>query len=84
MSKNRNSNSCRYKCTGGGVNSRGNHWCARDFGSAGFGYHYSNADGSFYYYNPNGSTYYNDGRGFSRYTSPSGVMRESRAFGSSK
>ncbi|QRV84381.1 hypothetical protein RhiJN_12397 [Ceratobasidium sp. AG-Ba] len=64
-----------YTCRSHGINSRGNHYCSRDYGSSvpnQNSYHYSNADGSYYYSNPDGSTYYNNGRGYARYTSPSG------------
>ncbi|KAH7926714.1 hypothetical protein BV22DRAFT_965307, partial [Leucogyrophana mollusca] len=60
-----------YTYTGSGTNSQGNHYCSRDYGDAGTGYHYSNSNGSYYYSNPNGSTYYNSGTGYSQYTPPS-------------
>ncbi|KAI6013316.1 hypothetical protein PISMIDRAFT_677240 [Pisolithus microcarpus 441] len=71
-----------YSYTGSGTNSSGNHWCSRDYGTSGTGYHYSNNDGSYYYSNPNGSTYYNTGDGYSQYTSPSGDVY--KTYGSSK
>ncbi|KAG6330745.1 hypothetical protein ID866_8343 [Astraeus odoratus] len=79
MPKNSNSG---YSYTGSGTNSQGNHYCSRDYGSSGTGYHYSNQGGSYYYSNPNGSTYYNNGSGYSQYTSPSGDVYKS--YGSSK
>ncbi|EGE08894.1 hypothetical protein TEQG_08821 [Trichophyton equinum CBS 127.97] len=54
---------------------KGNHYCARDYGSSAANsnsYHYSNSNGSYYYSNPNGSTYYNNGQGSATYTPPSG------------
>ncbi|QRV98440.1 hypothetical protein RhiJN_26459 [Ceratobasidium sp. AG-Ba] len=66
-----------YICRSHGINSQGNHYCSRDYGSSAVNqncYHYSNADGSHYYSNPDGSTYYNNGRGYARYTSPSGEI----------
>ncbi|KAF8124807.1 hypothetical protein EV363DRAFT_1353677 [Boletus edulis] len=69
---NKSSNSGDFTYTGSGTNSQGNHYCSRDHGSAGTGYHYSNTDGSYYYKNPDSSKYYNNGKGFSQYTSPSG------------
>ncbi|KAI5995817.1 hypothetical protein F5J12DRAFT_855199 [Pisolithus orientalis] len=71
-----------YSYTGSGTNSSGNHWCSRDYGTSGTGYHYSNSDSSYYYSNPNGSTYFNSGDDYSKYTSPSGDVYESP--GSSK
>ncbi|KAJ1306286.1 hypothetical protein OPQ81_010988 [Rhizoctonia solani] len=58
-----------------GTNSKGNHYCSRDYGSSApnqNSYHYSNTDGSYYYSNPDGSTYYNNGSGYANYTSPNG------------
>ncbi|KAF8556526.1 hypothetical protein OG21DRAFT_1483015 [Imleria badia] len=73
----KSSKSGDFKHTGSGTNSQGNHYCSRDYGSSGKGFHYSNTDGSYYYNNPNGSTYYNDGNGYSQYTSPSGDTQKS-------
>ncbi|KAL4074722.1 hypothetical protein V8B97DRAFT_1916005 [Scleroderma yunnanense] len=84
----KNSNSGSYSYTGSGTNDQGNHYCSRDYGSAGTGYHYSNQyihihitsfirDGSYYYSNPNGSTYYSSESGYSQYTSPSGDVYKS-------
>ncbi|KAK7540736.1 uncharacterized protein J3D65DRAFT_665491 [Phyllosticta citribraziliensis] len=63
-----------FSYKGSGTNSKGNHWCSRDYPSAPYknSYHYSNTDGSYYYKNPNGSTYHNDGKGGSTYTPPPG------------
>ncbi|KAJ6019918.1 hypothetical protein N7522_000626 [Penicillium canescens] len=55
-----------YNITSSGMNSQGNHYCSRDYGSSvsnSNNYHYSNSNGSYYYSNPNGSTYYNNGQG---------------------
>ncbi|KAL4903891.1 hypothetical protein BDW74DRAFT_179476 [Aspergillus multicolor] len=70
-----------YTITSSGTNSRGNHFCTRDYGNGSNSFHYSNMfvispfhcpeDGSYYYSNPDGSTYYNDGNGGSVYTPPS-------------
>ncbi|GKT92011.1 hypothetical protein Ct61P_09861 [Colletotrichum tofieldiae] len=68
---------------------KGNHYCARDYGSSSSNpnsYHYSNtmrlmgftgSNGSFHYSNPNGSTYSNNGNGGSTYTSASGYRTSS-------
>jgi len=61
-----------YSLTSFGTNTKGNNWSARDHGTKGKGYCYSNSDGSYYYKNPNGSTYFNSGKGFSKYTTPNG------------
>ncbi|KAK8065497.1 hypothetical protein PG997_012244 [Apiospora hydei] len=64
-----------YRITSSGVNSQGNHYCHRDYGSSvpnRNNYHYSNRDGGYYYRNPDGSTYYDNGRGRSIYTAPNG------------
>ncbi|OJZ88788.1 hypothetical protein ASPFODRAFT_44516 [Aspergillus luchuensis CBS 106.47] len=64
-----------FSYKGSGTNSKGNHWCSRDYSgsSNSNSYHYSNSsNGSYYYSNPDGSTYYNNGNGGSTYTPPSG------------
>ncbi|KAK8034868.1 hypothetical protein PG993_009863 [Apiospora rasikravindrae] len=64
-----------YKVTSSGVNSQGNHYCHRDYGSSvpnRNNYHYSNRNRGYYYRNPDGSTYYDDGRGRNIYTAPNG------------
>ncbi|KAG2355197.1 hypothetical protein BDR07DRAFT_1613790 [Suillus spraguei] len=58
--------------TGHGTNSQGNHWCTRDHGDRGNGFHYSNKDGSYYYDNPNGTKYHNDGAGKATLSTPDG------------
>jgi len=67
-----------YSYKSSGSNSRGSHYCSRDYGSSASNqnaYHYSNADGSYYYANPDGSKYYNPGSsgvGKVTYTPPAG------------
>ncbi|KAI5839700.1 hypothetical protein DFP73DRAFT_560973 [Morchella snyderi] len=63
-----------YDVTSSGTNSKGNHYCSRDYGSSAANpnsYHYSNKNGSYYYSNANGSAYYNDGKGTAVYSPPS-------------
>ncbi|KIL65341.1 hypothetical protein M378DRAFT_77052 [Amanita muscaria Koide BX008] len=66
-----------YTYTSSGTNSQGNHYCSRDHGDSGSGYHYSNSNGSYYYNNPDGSTYYNSGNGYSQHTSSDGNVTKS-------
>ncbi|KAG0701204.1 hypothetical protein DFH29DRAFT_927882 [Suillus ampliporus] len=58
--------------TGHGTNKQGNHWCTRDYGSCGTGFHYSNTDDSYYYKNPDGSTVHVDKFGQKTLTTPDG------------
>ncbi|KAJ5150847.1 uncharacterized protein N7482_010099 [Penicillium canariense] len=63
-----------YSYKSSGTNTEGNHYCARDYGSAApnqNSYHYSNQDGSYYYSNSDGSKYYNSGKGEASYQPPS-------------
>ncbi|PLW08966.1 hypothetical protein PCASD_21927 [Puccinia coronata f. sp. avenae] len=72
-SSNNSGSGFSYKSSG--TNSRGNHYCARDYGSGVANpnsYHYSNSDGSYYYSNSNGSTYHNNGKGTATYTPAQG------------
>ncbi|KIO21183.1 hypothetical protein M407DRAFT_29176 [Tulasnella calospora MUT 4182] len=65
----------KYTIKRSGINRRGNHWCARDYGASNLNpntYYFRNIDGSFYYFNPDGSKYFNNGRGYVDYTDRSG------------
>ncbi|KAI5791782.1 hypothetical protein DFH27DRAFT_614003 [Peziza echinospora] len=69
-----------------GTNSKGNHYCARDYGSDApnkNAYHYSNSDGSYYYSNSDGSKYHNDGKGGATYTPPASAPASSASSASS-
>lgn len=58
-SSNNSGQSGGYTYKGSGINSQGNSWDSRDYGSSApnqNSYHYSNKDSSYYYSNPNGST----------------------------
>ncbi|KZV61298.1 hypothetical protein PENSPDRAFT_593008 [Peniophora sp. CONT] len=72
-----NSHHGSYQYKSSGMNSQGNHYCARSYDNGGSGYHYSNSDGSYHYSNPNGSTYHNNGKGSSTYTAPNGHVHKS-------
>ncbi|KAG8952507.1 hypothetical protein FRC04_004567 [Tulasnella sp. 424] len=64
-----------YSYKSRGTNSKGNHYCARDYGTSANNpnsYHYSNSDGSYYYSNPDGSSYCSGGSGYSNYSSSNG------------
>ncbi|KAI1736048.1 hypothetical protein F4680DRAFT_433228 [Xylaria scruposa] len=74
MSNNNKGGGFTYKSHG--INSQGNHYCARDYGPDApnqNAYHYSNRDRSYHYNNPDGSQYHNNGYGKETYTAPDGV-----------